>query len=631
MSASLAVIAGPLTGEIIPLDGDTLSIGRGSSNQLSIADLGLSRLHCVIDSEQGRPVLRDLDSLNGTFVNGLPVKERALQHADQIRIGDSIFLFLSKDPTDGTPPAVELAESDAARDATVALRQEDVLYLQSEQILASFPPPRLARDLRALFKVSTGLAAVRDRDTLVRELLDRIFEAVPADCGAILLAGAAADRFEETYGRHRQSDGPVPVSRMIARRVLLERISVLSNKPQDDFQSSHSVVAAQVQSALCVPLIAVDRVLGVVYLATTTPATQFDQDHLQLITAIAGVAALALDNLSRFTELEEETRRLQADLLIERTMVGESARMRTVYDVIARVAPTDATVLILGESGTGKELAARAIHENSSRKGRPFAAVNCAALTESLLESELFGHEKGAFTGALAQKKGRLELAEGGTVFLDEIGELAPALQVKLLRVLQEREFERVGGTKPIKIDTRIVAATNRRIDEAVRTGAFRKDLYYRLNVVAVTMPPLRERREDIPLLAAYFVSKYAHRCKRRVTGVSSPARKYLLHYDWPGNVRELENAIERAVVLGASEMVLPEDLPEAVLEAEVSSGPEGSGYHIAIREAKKRVVIRAMEQAEGSYADAARSLGLHPNNLHRLIRTLDLRAELGR
>ena len=611
----------------MPLAGAPLSIGRGTANNLAVADLGLSRLHCLIQTEQGQIVVRDLDSLNGTFVNGVPIKERPLKHADQIRIGDSVLVFLANEPTPPTPD-VELRETGTDRRTTATLRQEDILYLQSEQILAAFPAARLAHDLRTLFIAATGLGTIRDRDALLTELLTRILEVVPGDCGAVLIANDSGDGFDYTRARRREADGPVPVSQTITRRVLQERVSFLSNDATADVPSSRSVVSARVRSVLCVPLMALDRVLGVVYVVTVNSTARFDPDHLQLATAVANVGALALDNLSRISDLQEGTRRLEADGLIERRMVGESPRMKAVYDVIARVAPTDSTVLILGDSGTGKELAACAIHDNSARKGGPFVAVNCAALTETLLESELFGHEKGAFTGALGQKKGRFELAHGGTIFLDEIGELAPALQAKLLRVLQEREFERVGGTRPIKVDTRVVAATNRHLEAAVRNGTFRNDLFYRLNVVSVTMPPLRERREDIPLLAAFFVSKYARRCNRRVRGMSADARQRLLRYDWPGNVRELENAIERAVVLGASDVVLPEDLPESILEADDAAAVV-TGYHAAVREAKKRAVLRAIEQARGSHADAARSLGLHPNNLHRLIRNLNLKTEL--
>jgi transcriptional regulator with GAF, ATPase, and Fis domain len=336
--------------------------------------------------------------------------------------------------------------------------------------------------------------------------------------------------------------------------------------------------------------------------------------------------------LRRERELEwltAENRRLLAEINLEHNMVGESPAMRAVFQLISRVAPTDSTILICGESGTGKELVARAIHRNSPRAAHAFVAINCAALTETLLESELFGHEKGAFTGAVVQKRGKLEVADGGTVFLDEIAELTPAFQAKLLRVLEEHEFERVGGVRTIPVNLRVLAATNKDLTEAVRRGAFRPDLYYRLNVVALTMPPLRERKADIPSLASYFAAKYARRSRRQVLGVSPEALALLAHYDWPGNVRELENAIERAVVLGSTELILPEDLPEALLEAQGNSGLPTTTYHEAVGAAKRQVVLRALEQAGGNYTEAARLLGLHPNNLHRLIRNLDLRASL--
>jgi Nif-specific regulatory protein len=300
--------------------------------------------------------------------------------------------------------------------------------------------------------------------------------------------------------------------------------------------------------------------------------------------------------------------------------------MRAVYQTIAKAAPSDSTVLLRGESGTGKELAARAIHRFSSRADKTFMAINCAELSDTLLESELFGHEKGAFTGAVAQKKGKFEMASGGTVFLDEMGELPSHLQSKLLRALQEREIVRVGGTQPIKVDIRVIAATNRDLEKAIKDGGFRSDLYYRLNVVSIQLPPLRDRREDVPLLAHYFAMKYAQKCKRPVKGISPEARALLVHYDWPGNVRELENAIERAVVLGSTELLLPEDLPDALHETAPPATVAETPYHSVAREAKKQLVLQALEQADGNFTQAAKTLGIHPNNLHRLVRTLDLK-----
>jgi len=255
--------------------------------------------------------------------------------------------------------------------------------------------------------------------------------------------------------------------------------------------------------------------------------------------------------------------------------------------------------------------------------------VNCAALNDSLLESELFGHEKGSFTGAIAQKKGRLETADGGTVFLDEIGELTPQLQVKLLRVLQERQFERVGGTSTIKVDLRLIAATNKNLEEAIESNQFRQDLYYRLNVVSLEMPALRVRREDIMLLANYFADKYSAKCNRKLKGFSVEARNFLMAYDWPGNVRELENTIERAIVLGTTEWILPDDLPENLLEMEGASDKSIANYHEAVVQNKKQIILHALEQAKGDPAEAARLLGIHPNYLQRLFRNLNLTGQL--
>jgi len=287
-------------------------------------------------------------------------------------------------------------------------------------------------------------------------------------------------------------------------------------------------------------------------------------------------------------------------------------------------------VLVLGESGTGKELVARAIHAGSPRQGRPFIAINCAALSETLLESELFGHERGAFTGAVAQKKGKLEMAEGGSVFLDEVGELAPSLQAKLLRVLQERTFERVGGTHTIPLDIRLIAATNRDLGAEAKRGNFRLDLYHRLSVVPLKTPPLRDRAEDIPLLAHRFLEAAAARCRRRVAGLAPATENLLLGYSWPGNVRELQNAIEHAVILGTADWIQPEDLPETVIEG-IAPADLPSAYQAVLGETRRDVIVRAWRTAGGDHNQAARALGMHPNSLRRLIRLMGLREMLSK
>ena len=321
-------------------------------------------------------------------------------------------------------------------------------------------------------------------------------------------------------------------------------------------------------------------------------------------------------NLVYRTQLEERAPAL----------IGESASLSSIRATARKAAEARSTVLILGESGTGKEVLARSIHHWSDRRDNPFVAVNCVALSEELLESELFGHEKGAFTGAFQKKTGKFELAEGGTLFLDEIAELKPDLQAKLLRVLQEHRFERVGGTRSIDVDIRVIAATNRDLARGMQQGAFREDLYFRLNVITLTMPPLRARKDDIPMLSEWFLKRFAAEAKRHVGGVSAKALRLLTAYDWPGNIRELENTIERAVVLGVDDEIVPDDLPDHILEEHVPETGEDGSFHAQVRGLKADLIRDALRKAGGRHRKAAESLGLNPTYLSRLIRNLGIK-----
>ena len=635
MRPRLLVIAGPAKESTIPLPEGEATLGRDPANAVALADASVSRKHCLLRREEdGRFQIKDLDSRNGTLVNGRAVKEQWLRHGDEIATGDSVFLFLLEEPDQAVPAScVEFDDNDSAAE-TKLIHPREVIYLQPDRLQRELPATsQVARNLSALLKISRAVHAIRDLEELQAQLLDLIFEAVPAGRGAILLAEAAGQEFNCLYARTRHAGQPqlVRVSRTIVRQVMKDNVAILGvDVPATDkLRDVESLVASEVRTLLCVPLTVFQRVIGCIYLDSTNAADRFQEDHLQLLTAIAGVSAVALDNARRVQWLEQENQRLTTEVRQEQSLVGEGARIKEIFQFLARVAPTESTVLIEGESGTGKELVARALHRNSHRAGKPFVAINCAAIPESLLESDLFGHERGAFTGAAGQKKGRLEVAEGGVVFLDEIGELAPALQVKLLRVLQEREFERVGGTHPIKIDIRLIAATNRDLSEAVRNAEFRPDLYYRLAVVKLTMPPLREHREDIPMLTRHFVQKYAKRSKVKAKPVSREAMAALVNYEWPGNVRELENAIERALVMGSSDAVLLEDLPESLLEQESPAETHQGKYHASVKELKKQLIVDAVEQTRGNYVEAAGILGVHPNYLHRLIRNLGLKESL--
>jgi transcriptional regulator with GAF, ATPase, and Fis domain len=620
MPPRLAAISGKLKGAIFAINEETLVIGRETAANLCIADASVSRRHSKIEKQENGFVITDLESLNGTFINDVPVRSRLLEHGDRVRIGDAQFVFLTHDGEAMSKSSdVKLDEAHVISGSTVQIRFDDALYL-------------MARDVSALMKVSTTINSIRGLDDLLERLIELLFEVVPAQRGAILLTSEGSFETSLVFGldRARGKDQAVNVSRTIVQQVLRDGAALLStDAAAESTHATESLISTRAHSVMCVPLLLLDRKLGVLYLDTTLPRDQFSRDHLQLVAAISGIAAVAIENARQFEWLETENERLLADVNIEHNMIGEGAAMQRIYHFISKVAPTDATVLICGESGTGKELAARAIHRNSKRVQKPFMAVNCAALNESLLESELFGHEKGSFTGAFAQKKGRLEVADGGTVFLDEVGELTPPLQVKLLRVLQEREFERVGGTVTISVDLRLIAATNKNLEEAIDARQFRQDLYYRLNVVSLEMPALRDRRDDIMLLANYFADKYGARCNRKLKGFSAEVRNCLKAYDWPGNVRELENTIERAVVLGTTEWILPEDLPEALLETKVTVDGSITSYHEAVVQNKRQIILRAVEQAKNNHTEAARLLGIHPNYLQRLIRNLNLKDQL--
>ena len=631
----LLALAGPLKDSTIPLPEGEATLGREPTNAVAIVDPSVSRKHCLLRPEEdGRFQIRDLDSRNGTLVNGQAVKQHYLRHGDEITVGDSAFLFLVEADDRPAPASrVEFDESSPTAETKV-IHPKEVVYLHPDRLLRELPATsQIARNLSALLKISRVVHAIRGLEELQAQLLDLIFEVVPAGRGAILLSEEAGLEFSSLYARTRHAGQPqlVRVSRTIARQVMRENIAILGVDVMASgaLRDVESLAASEVRSLVCVPLTVFNRVIGCIYVDSTHSVNRFTEDHLQLMAAVAGISAVALDNARRSEWLEQENQRLTSEVRQEQSLVGEGTKMKEIFQFLARVAPSDSTVLIEGESGTGKELAAQALHRNSPRHSKPFVAINCAAIPESLLESDLFGHERGAFTGAASLKKGRLEVADGGVVFLDEIGELAPSLQVKLLRVLQEREFERVGGTHPIKIDVRLIAATNRDLAEAVRNGQFRQDLYYRLNVVKLTMPSLRDRREDIPMLTRHFVQKHAQRCRVKARPISREAMAALVNYDWPGNVRELENAIERALVLGAPEMVLLEDLPESLLEQAPPAEMEEGKYHASVKELKKRLIFDAVEQTRGNYVEAAKILGVHANYLHRLIRNLGIKDEL--
>lgn len=616
----LLAISGLLKKTVWPVKDVPLILGRDTGNQVEVSDPAASRKHCSLgEVSSGVFEVVDLDSHNGTFVNETRVSRTAIQHGDLIRIGWSEFVFL-------TGPADEdalLASHIVSGVGSVELKTMslDRSGLPTDSLWIG----RMARDLAAFFKIANFINGTRDTQALQRELLALICEVIPAAQGAVLLQPNANSNEESgppcTWSRQGVAGPEMVIRQDLVQQATWERCAVITVAPAETASAEH---------VLCVPLVAIEKNLGVIYLSSPASAPCFGEDHAYFVTSVSRIAAITLENLTKIDSLRAENQRLRAEVRSDSVLIGESKPMQRVTKFIERVAKSDSTVLIRGESGTGKEVVARAIHANSLRTDQPFIAINCAAIPEALLESELFGYEKGAFTGAVGSRKGKFEAAEEGTLFLDEIGDMAPLLQAKLLRVLQQREFERLGGNRLLPFNGRVLAATNKNLEQAIKAGEFRQDLYYRLNVVSVTLPPLREHREDVPLLALYFANKYAARCKRGFKGIAAEARSLLMHYSWPGNVRELENAIEHAIVMGLTDEILLEDLPNTLLE-EQSPELEVARYHNTLNETKKQLVLAALDETNGSPVEAARLLGIHPKYLHRLIRNLNLKSEARR
>ena len=619
MSPRLIVLSGLSSGAVLPIGGHPFRIGRDSSNVLALDDPAVSARHCHIERRDGAFELIDDGSESGTFVNGIPVRRKRLADQDILRIGNSELLFALQDssPAHGAawnePDLNDIDPSAEGELKTIALDQHSVDTRLETAI------GHMARDLAALLRISVAINSIRERTQLELEILRLTMEVVPADDAAVVLVAPSENDAASitVWGRKNGEKSSIAVRGDIVRKAIWERTAATLDSDQGADGNRH---------VLCVPLVAVERTLGVLYLASRQAASPFRDDHIHFAISASRIVAVALENILTLDALSSENRQLKEQIFSSR-LVGESRAVRKIESFIQRVSGDDVTVLIRGESGTGKELVARSIHHNGPRADRPFIAINCAAIPEALLESELFGHEKGAFTGATGLKKGKLETAEDGTLFLDEIGELAPQLQAKLLRALQQKEFERLGGHQVLRFRARVIAATNKDLEKAIAASEFRPDLYYRLNVISVTVPPLRERREDIPLLALYFASKCAATRKRPFKGISSDARRMLMSYSWPGNIRELENAIEHAIVLGVSDEIVPDDLPDSLVEQQEAQ-VDGSRYHAVINNTKKELIQEALRNASGNFPEAAKALGIHPKYLFRLVRNLNLRSD---
>jgi Nif-specific regulatory protein len=492
------------------------------------------------------------------------------------------------------------------------------------------------RTFKTLYELSNIISSERDINVLLEEVIDAVIEITSPERGLLKIFDEnknvkltiAKDKEKKILEEDKES----MYEKMVEVALETGNPICTTGLLTSDIDEEKEEQGRELVSILCVPLRSNEKILGVIYLDDKRPDSFFTQSDAELLSSLAERVAVALENNFLFMELKESQEKLLRDLRGKfkfDDILGNSPQMVEVLKTVADVADTDATVLIEGESGTGKELLARAIHFNSSRSKKPFVPINCAAIPETLLESELFGYEKGAFTGAVQRKSGKFEVANGGTIFLDEIGEMSPLLQVKILRFLQSHEFEALGSNKLKKADIRIIAATNKDLLSMVKEDEFREDLFYRINVINIKLPPLRDRRLDIAPLAESFAIKYGKKNGKKIKGIDSEALNILAHYNFPGNIRELENIIERAAILAQSEWITKEDLPRTIFEGSdfdyKTKAPENYGEMKALRkkaieEVEKAFLNNILGKNNKNISKAAEEARMHRVELHRLI-----------
>jgi Nif-specific regulatory protein len=616
------------------VDSSGLRIGRDPSNTVCIRNGTVSLRHCRIDCDDQRFLLVDEESTNGTFVNGECIQKKYLEHGDEIRVAGTTFYFMVGEMGLPLPRRVRVEDQDEGEllsSRTVELNPLNSAYLGTSIPVDDGQIGRLTHDTSVLLKLAVEINQIDNSETLQNRLLERIFELVPAESGAILLSSSDSGDFQpDPVCRQRMAQREFRVSRSVTRQVRVTGTSVLRNDLLADVTSSESIQSSGVRSVLCVPLIVMGERRGVLYLDTGNPNMPFDERHLELVTAIASIASVALEHLGYMDWLEAQNRQLMHEVTVQHDMVGQSPKMLKLYGAIADIAPTESRVLILGESGTGKELAARAIHKNSGRRNGPFIVVNCAAIQDTLFRSELFGHVRGAFTGADRDHKGYIEEADGGTLFLDELGEIPLHCQAALLRVIEDQHVERVGSYRAIPVNVRFISATNQPLSKLVDDGGFRADLYFRLGL-PLEVPPLRDRVEDIPPLVTFFLQKHRNYTQREIGATPPRTIQALQQYHWPGNVRELIRAIQWALVFGKSDRIRCEDLPVEITQQSVGSVPVPYSLDQAMESLERQFILRALQETNGNVVEASALICRAPNYLQRRISQLNLRDELER
>jgi transcriptional regulator with GAF, ATPase, and Fis domain len=568
------------------------SVGRAVANDVAI-DAELEPHHAQVVFDGRDFTVASVDSNANLWVNGKKKKKSKIFHNDKLKLGEVDLVF-------------SLYDESAARDVNAEGKAPQTSEIEGMLKLSDF---------------NRRLLEIRAIPDQIEALLDAVIDVVHANKGFVILLrdGEPEVAAARNVDRETIPDAVTQLSDSILKRCIDTRQPLIVSDAVNDtmFNSSESVLDLQLSSVMVAPLIAQAQLLGLIYVGNDNVVNLFEQSSLEVLTVFAGQASLILQNAILLNQLTTDRDRIAEALEAQRfgDIIGSCPSLQEVYRRVEKVAVADISVLITGETGTGKELFARELHRRSNRANGPFIVVNCGAIPENLMESELFGHVRGAFTGAVSTRQGSFQAADGGTLFLDEIGEMPLALQVKLLRALQEREVVKVGDTKPQSVDIRVLAATNRDLEAAIKEGSFREDLYYRLNVVNLHLPPLRERGDDIAILAKFLLSKYAAEFSAPVRGFTPKALEAMHGYDWPGNVRQLENRIKKAIVLADKTLIGAEDL---------DLGGDRQRAIVPLTQARedftRRYILQVLERNGGNRTRTARELGVDPRTVFRYL-----------
>jgi transcriptional regulator with GAF, ATPase, and Fis domain len=573
---------------IFPIYKKIVSVGRAGGNDVAVDDDSLADYHAQVIFDGREFNFSEVDARGEMLLNGKKKRRGKLMHGDRLSLGGVDLVFSLYDEV------VVAAQSDASTELT---------------------------GLRKLYDFSQRLMDLRSVPDLLGSLMDAVIEVTNADKGFLILVDGDGPRVAVARNLKQENltDAVRQLSDSIIKRVIESRKPLIVSDALHDEQwsGSESVMNLKLCSVMCAPLMSQGELLGILYVGNDNVVNLFEERSLDVLTIFAGQASLILQNALLLDSLQADFNNLKQKLEMSRfgDIIGSSPTMLEVFRTVEKVANTDISVLITGETGTGKELIARALHDRSSRASKSFIVVNCGAIPENLIESELFGHVRGAFTGAIATRPGKFQLADGGTLFLDEVGELPLALQVKLLRALQEKVVLKVGDTKPERVDIRVVAATNRELENEMRAGNFREDLFYRLNVINIHLPALRARGDDILVLAKYLLQKYATEMGGKVKGFTPNALIAIRKYDWPGNVRQLENRVKKAIVMCDKTLIGVEDLdmlPEAI--APITTLTQ------AREDFQRRYILEVLERNNGNRTKTARDLGVDPRTIFRYL-----------